>query len=308
MSWRNSRAGWAFIAGFWLVPGGREVLLAQAPQNPAFEVASVKSNKSATPPSSRFPLGPGDAYVPGNLFSATNQPLIAYLRFAFKISQGELLDVPTWVYDEHFDIAARAAADPSKDEMRLMMRSLLIDRFGLKVHRERRTKPAFNLVLVSAGKVGPQLKRSVDDEGCAESLTGQSADVPAASKPTEPTSKSGLQLPPIACGAIGQISASSPAKGRIGGRRVSMERIAAFLTNPFTGVDRAVVDRTGLSGAFDFSLEWSLESVVTGADQATAAGPNFFEALRSQLGLKLVATKAPSDTLIIDRIERPNEN
>ena len=88
-----------------------------------------------------------------------------------------------------------------------------------------------------------------------------------------------------------------------------MERIAAFLTNPFTGVDRAVVDRTGLTGAFDFSLEWSLESVVAGApDQATTAGPNFFEALRSQLGLKLVATKAPSDTLTIDRIERPNEN
>ena len=231
-------------------------------------------------PSSRFPLGPGDAYGPGNLFSATNQPLIAYLRFAFKLSQGQLLDVPAWVYDEHFDIAARAAGNPTKDEMRLMMRSLLIDRFGLKFHRERRIKPAFKLVLARAGKLGPRLRRSAGGEGCAEP---------------------GLRLPPIPCGAIGQISASAPGKGRIGGRRVSMERIAAFLENPFTGVDRPVVDSTGLAGAFDFSLEWSLESVNAGA-------PDIFEALRNQLGLKLVATTAPSDTLVIDSIGRPTQN
>ena len=93
-------------------------------------------------------------YVPGDFFSATNQPLIAYLRFAFKLSQGELLDLPTWVYDEHFDIAARAVGSPTKDEMRLMMRSLLAERFKLKVHRERGTAPAFNLVLVKAGQLG----------------------------------------------------------------------------------------------------------------------------------------------------------
>jgi uncharacterized protein (TIGR03435 family) len=122
----------------------------------AFEVASVRSNKSTAQPMSRFPLGPGDAYVPGNLFSATNQPLIAYLRFGFKLSQAELLDLPTWVYDERFDIAARAIGNPTKDEMRLMMRSLLADRFKLKTHIERRTKPAFNLVLVREGQIGPR--------------------------------------------------------------------------------------------------------------------------------------------------------
>jgi uncharacterized protein (TIGR03435 family) len=284
-----------------------EVVLAQATDNPTFEVASIRSNKSASPPSSRFPLGPGDAYLPGNLFSATNQPLIAYIRFAFKLSQGELLDLPAWVYDEHFDIAARAAGSPAKDDMRLMMRSLLADRFRLRLHSERRTKPAFNLVLVSAEKIGPQLKHSADDEGCAGPMTDQSAAAMPTSRPPEPTSKSGLQLPPIPCGAIGQIPASAPDKGRIGGRKVSMERIAGFLKNPFTGVDRPVMDRTGLTGTFDFSLEWSPERAAT-ADQDTAVGPNFFEALRSQLGLKVVATTAPSETLIIDSIERPDEN
>ena len=94
-----------FLAGaLWLACGSCTAVLAQAPENLAFEVASVRSNKSAAEPMSRFPLGPGDAYVSGNLFSATNQTLIAYLRFAFKLSQAELLDLPTWVYDEHFDI------------------------------------------------------------------------------------------------------------------------------------------------------------------------------------------------------------
>ena len=88
-----------------------------------------------------------------------------------------------------------------------------------------------------------------------------------------------------------------------------MERIAGFLTNPFTGVDRPVLDRTGLAGTFDFSLEWSPENALTAPpDQAPAVGPDFFEALRSQLGLKLVATTAPSDTLILDSIQRPDEN
>jgi uncharacterized protein (TIGR03435 family) len=75
-------------------------------------------------------------------------------------------------------------------------------------------------------------------------------------------------------------------------------------------VDRQVLDRTGLTGTFDFSLEWSPEPAITGApDQAAASsGPGFLEALRSQLGLKLVATTAPTDVLIIDHIERPDEN
>ena len=295
-------------AALLLACSGCVTLRAQAPDNPAFEVASVRSNKSTAQPSSRFPLGPGDAYVPGNLFSATNQPLIAYLRFAFKLSQGELLDQPTWVYDEHFDIAARAAGRPTKDEMRLMMRSLLADRFKLKVHSERRIRPAFNLVLARPGHIGPQLKANTDDKACGgSSATGQTAGVVATLRPTEPSSKSGLQLPPIPCGAIGQVSASAPDKGRIGGRKVTIERIAGFLKNPFTGVDRQVLDRTGLTGTFDFTLEWSSERDITVAPDADS-GPSFLEALQKQLGFKLVATTAPADVLVIDHIEHPDEN
>src|SRR6476661_1608271 len=76
-------------------------------QQTAFEVASVKPNTTDAPATSRFPLGPGDAYASGTLFSATNFPLIVYIRFAFGRNQGEMLRAPSWVYDERFDIQGR---------------------------------------------------------------------------------------------------------------------------------------------------------------------------------------------------------
>jgi hypothetical protein len=138
---------------------------------PAFEVASVKSNLSNAPANSRFPLGPGDAYVPGAIFSATNQPLIGYLRFAYKLGQSDLLGLPGWVYSDRFDIEARAQGNPTKDHMRLMMQSLLTDRFTLIAHTERQIKPVFNLVLAKSGKTGPQLQAHWENESCSTAST-----------------------------------------------------------------------------------------------------------------------------------------
>ena len=100
------------------------VLFAQSPADPSFEVASVRSNRTEAPATTLFPLGPGDAYAAnGGRFRATNQPLITYLRFAYRLGQGDLLDLPKWVYNERFDIDTRANGEPAKDQMRLMMRS-----------------------------------------------------------------------------------------------------------------------------------------------------------------------------------------
>jgi uncharacterized protein (TIGR03435 family) len=89
-----------------------------------------------------------------------------------------------------------------------------------------------------------------------------------------------------------------------------MERIAGFLTNPFTGVDRSVLDRTGLAGTFDFSLEWSLapDSAQPFGAQLEDRGPTFLEALQQQLGLKLKSTKGRVDVLVIDHVEQPSED
>jgi len=86
-----------------------------------------------------------------------------------------------------------------------------------------------------------------------------------------------------------------------------MTRIASFLMTPFTGVDRPVLDRTGLTGSFDMSVEWSLppDRAQSPTSQVEDAGPTFLEALREQLGLRLEPTKAPVEVLVIDHVEKP---
>src|SRR2546429_8952730 len=98
-----------FVFSVVLLVGLSSALLAQTPANPSFEVASVKPNRTETPATTLFPLGPGDAYVAtGGFFRATNQPLIAYVRFAYRLGPGDLLDLPRWVYNDRFDMEARA--------------------------------------------------------------------------------------------------------------------------------------------------------------------------------------------------------
>src|ERR1043166_175857 len=146
--------------GMWNAPPSR----AQSRSAPAgFEVASVKANHSTDQPDSNFPLGPGDVYVRnGGYLSATGFPLSTYISFAYKIvgNQGQFLapQLPDWANTDRYDIRARAQSDPGKDGMRLMMRSLLADRFKLKVHYEDREVPVFAFVLAKAGATGPALR------------------------------------------------------------------------------------------------------------------------------------------------------
>jgi len=265
------------------------------PTEQAFQVASVKPNTSDAPPGSRFPLGPGDAYVAGPPFAATNQPLIAYIRFAFGRSQGELLRLPSWVYDERFDIQGRAGGEPKKDDMRLMVRALLAERFKLAWHFERREEPVLELVLARPGELGPQLTRHGEDQPC-----GQGA-----------TSRGDPKFDAIPCGSAGLVSASTPGRGRISGRAEPIARLAALLSNnSFADVNRVVLDHTGLTGNFDFTVEWAAGDPAASPSRPANddAGPTLAVALRQQLGLTLRATKAPIDVLVIDRVERPSGN
>jgi uncharacterized protein (TIGR03435 family) len=277
----------------------------------AFDVASVKPNMSNAPADARYPMGPGDAYVPnGGIFSAASQPLIVYLRFAFKLGQSDLLGLPAWVYNDRFDIEARAQGNPTKDQVRLMMQSLLADRFRLTTHTARRTKPVFDLMLSKAGKTGPQLHAHANDGSCATAPIPQAPGAPPRALPSAPSSTLGLQLPPIPCDSIGPIPASAPGRWRLVGRRVTIGRIAGFLTNPATGVDRPVLDRTGLTGTFDFSVEWSSapDSAQPLGSPPEETGPTFLQALQEQLGLKLKSTTGPVDVLVIDHVEQPSLN
>jgi len=286
------------------------VLFAQPPAHPSFEVASVKSNRTETPATTLFPLGPGDAYTAnGGRFRATNQPLITYLRFAYRLGPGDLLDLPRWVYNERFDIETRANGEPTKDQMRLMMRSLLKDRFKFAVHTEQQTQAIFDLELARPGRTGPQL-RAHHTEECVAPIEPQFTTL----SPSQPARRSPsiFQLPTLPCGSTGFVTIGAPGgdRARIVGNGEPMDRIAEALKSPPTGIDRHIRDRTGLSGTFDLSLEWS---VVSDAVQAPITlqddmPPRFLEALKTQLGLTLSSTRGPVDILVVDRVERPTEN
>ena len=127
-----------------------------------FEVASVRKNKSEDEASMNISPVLGDGPVPpGNLYLAKNIKLIQFIAFAYSLTQIQLrsleLHVP-WTTEDRFDIEARAPGNPTKADYRLMMQSLLADRFKLAVHYETRVVPLFVLVLAKPGKFGPQLR------------------------------------------------------------------------------------------------------------------------------------------------------
>ena len=130
-----------------------------------FEVASVRQNLSGKFTSPNFPLDPGNAYATtGGRFSA-DFGVITYITFAYKLSltqeqrQAMIANLPKWVANDRFTIQAKAAnGNPTKDQMRLMMQSLLADRFQLAIHFETQQMPVLAMALVRAGKTGPKLK------------------------------------------------------------------------------------------------------------------------------------------------------
>jgi uncharacterized protein (TIGR03435 family) len=269
---------------------------AAAAEKPEFEVASVKPNKSDAPPSSNNPLGPGNVYSPyGGFFRASNFPLYAYILFAYKImgNQEQFLrtQMPAWVMTDRFDIEARAEGNPDKDQMRLMMRSLLADRFKLAIHYETRQVPVFALALLKAGRTGPTLQPHPEDSPCSI--------VPDASQ-----NQVDGKFPALCSGLFG-LSPTAPGRLRVGARRVTME----FIANQLSAVgqlERPVIDRTGLNGSFDFALEWAPESRAE--PEPDSSGPTFLEALKDQLGIKLESQKGPAEVIIFDHVEHPSDN
>ena len=280
----------------------------QAPARPSFEITSVKVNKSADQAYFNFPLGPGDVYSSnGGRFSARGLPLTSYLFFAYKNtgdqSQAVLSQLPGWASTDRFDIEAKTDGDPAKDtkdQMRLMMQSLLAERFGLVARYETRQVPIFALTLARPGKTGPQLRAHPDDEPCSRAL--QSAGGPA----PDATVAGGF---PALCGGFLGMLPGMPGRIRLRARNVTIEFIGQHLIANF--LNRPVIDRTGLSGSFDVVMEWTPEANGPGAGgdvQPDPTGPTFLEALSEQQGLKAESQKGPAEVLVIDHVDHPSEN
>lgn len=264
----------------------------------SFEVASVKPSGDAkfVPPA--FPLDAGDAYKQnGGRFSA-DFPLSVYISFAYKLNltpderQAMVAKLPKWVASERFTIQAKAATEnPTKDQMRLMMQTLLGERFGLKAHFETQEVPVFALTLVKSGKMGPKLKPHSEGPACdAEPSPG---------------------VVPPRCEVMMMVV--RPNRMRMAGsRNTTIDLIAGALPTMTSTIGRPVLDQTGLSGRFDFTLEWTPEAADSGpqpaADSTVPEGPSFIQAVREQLGLKLDATRGPVRVLVVDQVKRPTEN
>lgn len=273
-----------------------------------FDVASVKQNKSNDKPKMNITMG-GDTYTPtGGIFSSTNLPLILYMAFAYKItgSQWPALQkqLPGWVMTDGFDIEAKSENhNPTKDQLRLMMQALLEDRFKLAVHMETQESSVFVMVLAKPGKLGPHLRlHPADDTTCA-TATPPSADF---SKITTTTIEGGY---PASCGGLLPLPGTTRTHVVIGARNVPIKTIsAAFGGMPDVG--RPIVDQTGLTGMYDFVLEFSPDTgnaAAPGASQDETV-TTFLEALTEQLGLKLTPSKHSVDAFVIDHIEHPSAN
>jgi bla regulator protein blaR1 len=302
------------VVGMLIAP---RLLAAQSPAVPgwqvaaggkmAFDVASVKPNKATGRPISNIPLTIDDTFAPtGGLFSVTGATLRGLMVFAYKTQQMPV-GFPGWGSSDRFDIQATAQGNTTKDQMRLMMQSLLADRFKLSAHFETRQIPVYALVLSKEGKTGPQLKP--DDGPCSTSP----ADIQAVNgapqlPPSSPSAAS--QHPQIPCGALMPVPPSASGRMRIAGIKVTTALLVRMMTNPASGVDRPVLDRTGLTGTFDMDFVWAPRPNGPPPPGFTPDpdGPTFFEAIQDALGLKLQPQTGPVDVLVIDHVEQPLEN
>jgi len=263
----------AIVSPLRVVGGIAQQTQSQTDSRQEFEVVSVKLNRSVQ-------RGGSSKLQPGR-YSGTHVTLRRMINVAYSPLLGlQLVGGPDWIDSVGFDVEAKAAGNPTPEQLRMMMRNFLADRFKLRVHHETRELPAYALVLARAdGKLGPRLVRS---------------DVDCAPGPEQPNPKPASPGNGPSCGfSIGDTTLRS--------KSTTMERLAAELS--LTG--RQVLDRTGLTGSFDVELEWTPDAI----DPATQPnGPSIFSALQEQLGLKLEAIRAPMEILVIDSAEKPAEN
>ena len=272
-----------------------------------FDVASIRPAEPGSFFPSNINMAIDDTVLPPGGRLSADFPLRVYIEFAYKImpapeqEHAMLAHLPKWVSEDKFVIQAKATGNPTKDQMRLMMQSLLADRFKLAAHFEMREAPALALVLLRPRQPGPRLRPHAEGLACDAKWIAP----PDRSAPTVPP---GGFLPE--CGYTQAIDGPSHTVV-LGSRNTTIEQIADYLAS-LGSFGRPLVDQTGLSGRFDFSLSWQLEHSSPsnpGSDsQPDPMGPALLEAMKEQLGLKLKPVTAPVQVLVIDHVEQPSPN
>jgi uncharacterized protein (TIGR03435 family) len=247
----------------------------QMPANadPAFVVATIK-------PSNPNALGQGYGFR-GEDVTTSNTSLSWLITMAYSMHANQVIGVPGWFDSERFDVLGRpdTPGQPSRDQLKIMFKKLLAERFQLKFHLEKRELPAYTITVL---KAGPKFSASTADPN-----TGLGV---------------GFGLAP-------------------GGGMTFIVRNAPFasVANALQGnlLDRPVVDLTGLTGKYDFSVKFTPDPsqlakvgpIPPGANATDPdAPPDIYAAFQQQLGLKLEATKTAVDVMVIEKIEKPSDN
>ena len=226
---------------------------------PSFEAASIKPHDRK----SAFSKG---RFLPSGGIEAAGMTVEDLLLFAYGILPDMISGLPKWAKETQFDVIAKAPHDTPPATLRIMLRTLLADRFKLQSHQEDRPTAAYVLTI---GKHGPQLHPASGTQPHCNWT-----DLP-----------SGVSRRECQNMTMAELARQLPGLNRI-------------------GIDRPVVDKTGLDGAWDFHLDVQLAS----ANGATIPeGPTIFDAF-DRLGLKLEARKVLLPVLVVDRIEPLTEN
>ena len=262
--------------------------IAQTPQHVQFEVATIRLNRACV-------NGAGLEHLSLGRFGVECVSLRDYIRGAYgsygfgrnpNVRPPRVLGGPDWVDTDRYDIVAKAPAETGLDEMYgPMMRALLEDRFGLKIHSEIRELPVYALTAVRGGA-----KLTPSKPGSCVAI-----DV-----------KSVLQAPP-GPNFCGRFEMKRGAVWIADAKGMTVSEIAARVFRD--AVERPVIDRTSIAGLFDIHLEFSgLENSTSLSGDADNAAPSVFTAVQEQLGLKLSPDKGPVEVFVIDHVEKPSAN
>jgi uncharacterized protein (TIGR03435 family) len=288
----------------------------------SFEVATVKPGDEGSR-QRMLMIGPSSV-------TAKNMPLKEMIMFAYDAkSTSQISGLPDWVNSTTYSIeakedeaTAKALTAMGRDErnaqIRLMLQALFEERFHLKVSHATKELPVYALVVA---KGGPKLKASTEPAPLFTGGPGGPAPVPEP-KGAGPGSGAAPGPPPPLPAPGG-----GPGKpmmrgnllfgpGSFQGRDASLDDFASGILSrlPETA-DRVVVNKTGLTGKYDFDLKWTPENAPSpgtpGADNGTPQdtnAPGLFTALEEQLGLKLESQKGAVETLVVEAIDRPTPN
>lgn len=245
------------------------------PERASFELTSVKRNNSGAG-------GGSNRNQPNGSFSGTNVTLRPFIARAYEVRVFQVSGGPDWIDVDRFDIVGRGPEGTPNAMRPAMLRGLLADRFRLVTHTETREQPVYALVLARRdGRLGPQLKRS--PHPCASPGTAAVAGQTTSCGVDESVN-----------GGIGTITTWG----------VPMDRIAAALAN--VAVNRLVINRTGLEGAFDVEqFRFAPDGFGMAPASRPDTAPSIFTALEEQLGLRLEPARGPVPFVVIDSVQLP---